>query len=228
MGKFIDLEGQKFGRWTVGEYLGNSKWLCRCECGVEKQVYSIGLRIGTSKSCGCLSSELVSKRNSERNQTHGLSKDPIYEVYSNMIGRCSKKEGAYYRDYTLRGIVVCSEWSRINQGALHFIEWAKANGYRKGLQLDREDNDGNYEPSNCRFVTPRENSMNTRMSANNKSGYEGIGFHKASEKWRSRVVIFGKERYLGLHGTKKQALEARNNYIIKNNLTEYKIQEWNG
>jgi hypothetical protein len=136
-----------------------------------------------------------------------------------MNGRCRDKGGEYYGG---RGIIVCDEWGR----AEVFVEWAIENGYKEGLQIDREDNDGNYDPSNCRFVIPRDNVMNRRIYKTNKSGYEGVRFRKNLSKWRAYIQVNRKQIHIGVFARLKQAVEARNNYIIKNNLTEYKIQEW--
>lgn len=90
--------------------------------------------------------------------THGLTNTSIYSVWCSMKQRCYNPNRKKYKDYGQRGIEICDEW----QDAAVFAEWALSNGYRAGLQIDRIDNDGNYEPSNCRFVTPKENSRNRR------------------------------------------------------------------
>lgn len=95
-----------------------------------------------------------------RNTKHGAyTKNPtLYGVWATMKHRCEDKKRAKYKDYGARGIKVCNAWQEPNA----FIEWALANGYKKGLQLDRKDNDGDYSPNNCRWVTPKENSRNRR------------------------------------------------------------------
>lgn len=91
---------------------------------------------------------------------HGAWKrnERLYLVWSTMIHRCEDEKREKYKDYGGRGIKVCEEWHDVNC----FMDWAFANGYKAGTQLDRIDNDGNYEPSNCRWVTPKENSRNRR------------------------------------------------------------------
>lgn len=98
------------------------------------------------------------QRNSHR--THGYSADcpKLYLVWETMRNRCENPNRKKYKDYGARGIRVCEEW----QDAGKFCEWALNNGYKEGLQLDRINNDGNYEPLNCRWVTPKENSRNRR------------------------------------------------------------------
>lgn len=94
------------------------------------------------------------------NWVHGaISLHPaLYSVWKTMIHRCENPKRAKYADYGARGIMVCAEW----HDPIEFIKWAFGNGYHTGLQVDRIDNDGNYEPKNCRFVTPKQNSRNRR------------------------------------------------------------------
>lgn len=227
--KAIDLVGQKFGRLTVvkrSSKVGENsvKWLCRCECGKEKITTRSHLKSGTVKSCGCL----LIDTNKKTKTKHGLSNDELYDVYHNMTRRCYDVKNEKYSCYGARGISVCEEWMNVGDGINNFVSWCKSNGYEKGLQIDRIDNDGNYEPSNCRFVTSRQNSLNRRMLKSNTSGYEGISFRKDNKKWTSRIKINFKDIYLGCFKTIEDAVIARNNYIMENNLQhEYKIQEVN-
>jgi len=92
--------------------------------------------------------------------THGKSRSPIYNTWRGMIGRCKNPSDRYYHNYGGRGISVCTEW----QDASTFIEWALANGWQEGLQIDRIENNKNYEPSNCRFVTRTVNCRNMRSN----------------------------------------------------------------
>lgn len=93
-------------------------------------------------------------------RTHGISTDhpDLYGVWCSMKSRCENPNRPKYKDYGGRGIKVCEEWHDVGV----FAEWAFANGYKPGLQIDRENNNGDYCPSNCRFVTPKENSRNRR------------------------------------------------------------------
>ena len=97
---------------------------------------------------------------SSRRWKHGvwLRDKKLYSIWATMIHRCEDEKREKYKDYGGRGISVCEEWHDTNA----FMDWAFANGYEEGLQIDRIDVNGNYEPSNCRWVTPKENSRNRR------------------------------------------------------------------
>lgn len=94
------------------------------------------------------------------NLKHGLFRNnkELFNIWQTMKSRCENQNREKYKDYGGRGISVCEEW----QTASNFVLWALNNGYKKGLQLDRKDNDGNYCPENCHFITPKENSRNRR------------------------------------------------------------------
>ena len=165
MPKRIDLTGQPFGRLIVIREYGRDKWgrvlwLCRClgkngdDCGKEVIVSTNDLRIGHTKSCGCLSRE--------RTTTHGCWHEPWYNVYAGMMQRCGHWEGGKESDLRLyrdRGITVCELWQKSPRA---FGDWLLAHGWHKGLQIDRIDNSQGYSPENCRVVTPKENNNNRR------------------------------------------------------------------
>jgi len=103
---------------------------------------------------------------------HGYYKHPLYKVWSAIRERCINKNCSTYEYYGGRGIDICNDWLN-NPRA--FIEWALCHGWEKGLQIDRIDNDGNYQPSNCRFVTRGDNARNVRLiRKNNTTGYRGV------------------------------------------------------
>lgn len=130
---------------------------CVCVCGNRTVVSGINLKSGGTTSCGCYAREVSSRVHS----THGLSGHPLYTVWLHMNDRCSYDRDPAYHNYGGRGISVCPEWAFDLRA---FIEWAESNGYEPGLTIDREDNDGNYEPSNCRWVTPTDQARNTRRN----------------------------------------------------------------
>jgi hypothetical protein len=150
MGALIDMTGKKCGTLTVLSRHGKTRqarWLCRCDCGVERLYYGNHLRAGTA-SCYC----------DKGRDEHGLVDDPLYDVWAGMKRRCADKNQARYGG---RGISVCKAWS---DSFVEFREWALKNGWKNGLEIDRRNNDGNYEPGNCRFVNDQTNSRNRRSN----------------------------------------------------------------
>lgn len=224
MGKRMNLNGQRFGRLIVlreGKARISSTGkeyrtvICKCDCGNTKQIFTSNLTGNKTRSCGCIHGETV--------RTHGLGKHPLYYTWHCMKKRCYNSENEGYKNYGGRGIMICDEW--LNDFKV-FYDWAMINGYKKGLEIDRRDNDGNYEPTNCRFVTRRKNALNQRLLySSNTSGYRGVCWMNGSQQWRAYIKIKNKPIILGLHVTKELAIQSRNNYIIENNLQhEYEIQ----
>lgn len=147
--------GDVFGELTVikplGQINGDNHYQSKvkCSCGNEFVVRDTFLICGKRTCCPDCSNL--------KKQTHGLSDTPIFYVWQGIRDRCNNPNNKQYKNYGGRGIRVCDEWMNSSDS---FIEWAIQNGYEEGLQLDRIDNDGNYEPSNCRFVTQLENARN--------------------------------------------------------------------
>lgn len=126
-----------------------------CECGITKSVQVFNLKYGYYSSCGC---EKHRRAISGFRKTHGLNNHKLHRVWVKMRERCYYRKGVRYTDWGGRGIKVCDEWK---SDFMTFYNWAK-DKWEEGLQIDRINNDGNYEPSNCRFVTAKENSLNRR------------------------------------------------------------------
>lgn len=159
---YRNIIGRKFARLTIVSKVGYNKnghciVLVRCDCGIEKNVHLYRLIQGDTKSCGCLNSEKAR----QRALVHGMADSPLYNLWQHMKRRCYKPSNKSYKDYGGRGIAVCAEWYDNFQA---FYSWAITNGYQKGLQIDRKDNDGNYCPDNCRFVTQKVNANNRRSN----------------------------------------------------------------
>lgn len=123
---------------------------------------------------------------------HGLRHDPLYGVWANMKNRCYNKNDPHYERWGGRGITVCKEWKNNFKS---FYDWAVANGYRKGLTLDRIDNNGNYEPSNCRWSTIKEQNRNKR----NVKFIEYNGKSQLLEEWANELCINPKTLWMRLY-----------------------------
>lgn len=159
MWKAEDLTGQRFGKVTVLSRAANNKhgravWLCKCDCGNEKEIAAANLKSGRTTSCGCYSRGLKRKTG-----THGMTNTRIFHEWQSMLQRCNNPNNQRYEDYGGRGIKVCDEWI---DSFVSFCEWSMDNGYDETLTLDREDVDGNYSPDNCRWVTNFEQQSNKR------------------------------------------------------------------
>lgn|SRR6202142_3165678 len=164
---FDDLIGRRYGRLIVVEYdpatvKGRTYWICRCDCGVVISRRATHLKRGESQSCGCLQKERASVAGKISNRKHGLHRHPLYRIWCGMLQRCYNPNSRKFQDWGGRGIRVCPEWRRSPD---IFIRWALTHEYSRGLTIDRyPNNDGNYEPSNCRFTTHKKNHNNKRSN----------------------------------------------------------------
>ncbi len=158
MYNLVDLTGKTFGELVV---IGRTKkksmpvyWDCKCSCGKIKSVAAKHLKSGATKSCGC-------KQHIRSHYIHGMTGTKLYKTRIHMLERCNNPKDKSYKNYGGRGIKVCEEWSK---SFTSFRDWALANGYKEGLSIDRIDVNGNYEPSNCRWITMAEQANNTTRS----------------------------------------------------------------
>ena len=150
--------GEKFGRLTVirkSLLHKHCRLVCLCSCGRITTVRQSQLRVGKTKSCGCLSSELVIMRNMKHNLSHSIE----HNAWLAMKGRCYNKNNSKYYRYGARGISVCPQW--VNSFETFLQDLGERPQYPKHMSLGRIDNDGNYEPSNCRWETAAQQASNT-------------------------------------------------------------------
>jgi len=169
--------GKRYGSWTILKYIETrnklQRYLCRCDCGIEKMQYAAELRRGRNKTCITCHNRLVAFNNIK----HGFSHSKIYKVWSAMIARCGNPNDKGYRWYGARGITVCKRWHK-------FENFLKDMGVPlQGLQIDRIDNDKGYEPGNCRWVAPQQNLLNSRnVDSRFKKGCSGNKHKRSSQQ----------------------------------------------
>lgn len=171
-----DLVGEKFERLEVlsqdEDYISKSgqhyaRWKCMCDCGAVLIVRGDSLKNGLTKSCGCYSSDNTSKRNMIHDCNKRGQRTRLYNVWAQMISRCTYSNRWDYKHYGGRGITVCNEWFDF----VNFKYWAEHNGYSDTLTLDRINPDGEYSPANCRWSTILEQQNNRRN--NHRMTYNG-------------------------------------------------------
>ena len=192
--RYIDLTGKRFGNYTVLRRVpstnNNVKYLCHCDCGTEKIVYASSLRSGKVVSCGCHKNNQCG----DNFRKHALRRSTLYGVWSSMKGRCLNPNNQKYSIYGGRGIKVCDEWRNDFKA---FYDWAYANGYDENAPkgqctIDRINVDGNYEPSNCRWVTAKQQSNNVRCNVYITYKGETLTLTEMAERYKISPTQLGK------------------------------------
>lgn len=177
----FDCVGKTYGVLTVIELQikeGSTQAVCLCECGKTRFCQPYYLKTRPSKKCACHLSKIASN-NGRIKYSHGMSNSRVYRIWENMKQRCLNKKFKWYDCYGGRGISICEEWLIFD----NFYRWAFDSGYDHKLTLDRRDNEGNYTPENCRWITNFEQQSNTRKTV--RLTYKGETHHVS--EWARRM-----------------------------------------
>lgn len=157
-GTYTDLSGRRFGKLIVIKKIESyispkgkkyAKWQCLCDCGNSVEAFAVHLKQGRTISCGCA------------RKTHDMTNTRVYNIWRGIKGRCNNQNSTSYKNYGKRNITICEEWKNSFE---QFYEWAINHGYKENLSIDRINNEGNYEPSNCRWVSSKMQSNNRRTN----------------------------------------------------------------
>lgn len=186
-----EMIGKRFGKYTVislDETSSNKayKYFCRCDCGKVKSIRGAELRRGRVYSCGCA------------RRTHYMTHSRLYRIWSGLKNRCHNSS---CKNYCGKGISVCDEWKNSFE---NFMEWSLASGYADNLTIDRINNSGNYEPSNCRWISDEEQNRNKTDTVLMECDGEvhcqkewarilGISYYKFRYWIKKEGAIFGKQ-----------------------------------
>lgn len=207
-----DLVNHRFGKLVVIKFdsfnekqRGSTQWLCRCDCGKEKVVGRQHLLRGNTKSCGCIKAEY------EESHDKGMYKTPEYRTWIRIKTRCENENTPYYFNYGGRGIKVCEKWSK----SFEAFYADMGNRPSKDYSIDRKDNNGDYEPDNCKWSTRFEQQRNIRLQKNNSTGVNGVQWDKKINKYVARMTFCDKNLHIGCFELIEDAARARREAEIK-------------
>jgi hypothetical protein len=207
----IITPGTRFGRWTALDQTQTRTYpsgtsihfrLCQCDCGTIQVVGENKLRIGHSRSCGCLQAEVTTERSLKHGHSKRGKRTRVYGIWRNILTRCTNPNVPSYEDYGARGITVCERW-------LTFENFLEDMGEPpNGLTIDRLENSVGYCKENCAWRTPLEQARNTRRNV--KLTFDGLTL--TMKEWAERLNI----SYRMLRG------RYENNWSVERILTEPK------
>lgn len=214
MPKRLDITDERYGRLVGLNFIGcdkskNTLWEFQCDCGNVTIKRLSDVRFGKIKSCGCLHQD----NTVERNTKHNKSKTRTYSIWKGMKRRCLSPSRPRFKDYGRRGITVCDRWRNSYDNFLTDMGEAPIN-----YTLERIDNEKGYSPDNCKWASYLEQSHNQRMRTTNTSGYRGVYYCKTVKRWKAQINHAGKRLFSKSFKTITQAVVARNEFIIDNNL----------
>jgi len=200
-----DLTGKTFNRLTVLNRAPNNKhghirWNCLCICGNKSSVSSWQLINERTRSCGCLQREYARSKKS-----HGMAGSIEHRIWLGMKSRCYYKKNIRYHRYGGRGITVCDRW--LDSFENFFDDMGEKTSDKHSI--DRRDNDGNYEPSNCRWATVKQQAENKGMRSDNKSGVTGV-YKLHGGYWKSSICVDGRTKHLYFGTNFSEACRYRN------------------
>lgn len=166
-----NLTGQKFGKLTVVEFIGNSRWQCLCDCGGVTSVITANLKRGNTRSCGCIKKQESNKRATK----HGFYGTKAYKSWCSIKKRCTNPKDPAYKNYGAKGILLCNEWLNDPKAFCEYVGVAPSEKH----SIDRVDNSKGYEPGNVRWADDYEQANN--KTNNVKIEFQGQSFPSISD-----------------------------------------------
>jgi hypothetical protein len=191
--------GRKIGDWEIIDATIYKKdrikyVMCECKCKKVKMLLRIN-SLKYNKTSGCASCSVTKYCHKK-----------LHDVWNAIKYRCNNKNSEAYYRYGERGIEICEEWMNFD----NFYDWCMNNGWIEGLEIDRINPHGNYEPSNCRLVTRKQNCYNKSKIKKCSSKYKGVSWNKRLNKWRAKITKDGKNTNIGLFSHESEAALAYN------------------